>query len=161
MKLEIELEDLQELYKNADATTKQNLEAKFKGVALNQDITDIIIDYPSACTYLSRKELDLADFEFLPPSQRVNAFYRHKIITVIEGLAGDFVPDYSDYNQYKYTVYAYHDNNGLGLYGGDTDSVCDAGADFALPTAKLRDHLMLICKNELLEVLTVKTPLVS
>lgn len=161
MKLEIELKYLQELYKNADEATKKSLEDKFIGVALNHDISDIVVGYPSAYTFLSRKELDLSNFEFLPPSQRVNAFYRHKILTVIEALAGDFVPDYSNYNQDKYTVYAYYDENGLSLSGSCIFYGSWSGSDFALPTSQLCDHLIKICEKELLEVLTVKTPLVS
>lgn len=117
-----------------------------------KDLTKKIKNYSTACKHLKRTELTIEDFKHLPTTQQEKAFNRHVILTVIEALVGDWKPDFSD-SEWKYEVYAYHSNGGFSFYCAYDDHYgCHAGSDFVLPSRELGNHVIEICKQNLLAI---------
>lgn len=116
-----------------------------------KDLTKKIKNYSTACKHLKRTELTIEDFKHLPSTQQEKAFNRHVILTVIEALVGDWKPDFSD-STLKYEIYAYYSNSGFSFYVLYVSFGCDAGSDFVLPSRELGNHVIEICKQNLLAI---------
>lgn len=110
-----------------------------------------IKNYSEACKELNISELTIKDFSFLPPSQQEKAFARHVFLTCKEAVLGDYKPDYSNYDEWKYEIYGYHENNGFSFdfYFSYDCTRCIAGSDFAFPDRKTAKYLIEICKLQL------------
>lgn len=114
-----------------------------------KELTKKIKDYSTACKHLKRAELTIKDFSFLPQSQQDNAFARHVFLTCKEAVIGDYKPDYSDYDTWRYEIYGYNENSGFSFICVYVFLNVIAGSDFVFPDSQSAKYLIEICKPQL------------
>ena len=92
-------------------------------MANENGIMNYVASYRDACILLNIKPLTINDFNFLPEFQRKNAFAYHKLVSINRVLSNDWVPDFSNLKEYKYTPYF--------KYNIETGSVGDRQGSFS------------------------------
>lgn len=99
--------------KTSKKTAKKTTAVK-KIIKNKKDITEIVVDFESACKVLKRKPL-LPDVSMLPEKQQKSVIAYIVLITIIEAMNEGWVADFTDSNQYKYYAYFYVKKEGAGF----------------------------------------------
>lgn len=124
-KLEIDLATAKKLYKTASSEFKTLLENNFTKQELSSDLKDIINNYEDACKHLNIEPLKFSGFHSLYPTEKEasKAYYQHQIETIIKCFNGNWTPDFSNRNQYKYRPWFERKSSGWVVYSYDCTGV--------------------------------------
>ncbi len=104
--------------KTIKKTAKKTTAVK-KTIKKKKDITEIVVDFKSACKVLKRKPL-LPDVSKLPEKQQKSVIAYIVLITIIEAMNEGWVADFTDSNQDKYFAYFFVKKEGAGFGFSDT-----------------------------------------
>lgn len=151
--LKLTLEKAQEAYAAGNADRKKLLIDLYGKEHFLTNVKDRVTDYESACLEIGIKPLTEEDFGILPKEDRKRYFNRHILTIAIRALVGDWKPDWSNSNEYKYYNYFYVDNgtfsSGVSLYF----TYAYVGSDFVFPSKDLAEHVRTTFKQNYIDYL--------
>ncbi len=124
-------------------------------VAKIKDITEIVVDYKSACKVLKRKPV-LPDLSIFPKKHQKATIAFIILTTIIEAWNEGWIPDFTNSNEYKYFVWNYvkKDKSHVSGFGfsstaydyanaatGVGSRLCFKSSDLAIKAAKKFEEL--------------------
>ncbi len=87
---------------------------------LLQKLSKKVKNYHDLCIQYKIKELTEKDFTFLPQEQIKKALAQHKIQNICKFFNGSWIPNWSNYNEYKhYPYFSITSSGGLVFHGCD------------------------------------------
>lgn len=105
------------VYANGDDSIRSALKDLFPDQNFTLSIMDRVKSYEDACAVKGSTPLTIDDFRQFPEEQREYLFAVHKDDVINEVLNEEWVPDWSDDDQYKYYPYFYWDEKAAGGSG--------------------------------------------
>lgn len=134
--LQISEQKARELYKSGSSELKSILEEYFGKDFFSQKITDRVKTYEDACHELSTSPLDENKLMELGLTKHDIAY--QKLATIVKALNEGWIPDWDNYNEYKYYPWFEMSPSSFAFYDSDCGpAIAGAGSGSRL---KFRTH---------------------
>ena len=107
----------------------------------NQKITELVKNFKDACKLTGRP--DVPDFSNLPADMRKHFEAQYKMIVIAEALNEGWMPDWDNYNEYKYYPWFEMSPSSFafcGSYCATAFAIAGSGSRLCLKSNELSDH---------------------